>query len=237
MARAEMTPTRPDVAGGPRRARGARTTPGVAAHSGPYPIVGDTGPVGPVMRSGSCRPKDATSRRRERRPAQGDGRDVDPTWAVWWSSAPSPRRCVLGEPITPVRPPSRCRLRVTASTVPYPELPALPTGEHLPVLALPLTYGLMWATERRPTSHEGGPLPTLNLKLSDPAAPRRFVDAYNPPGDLKPIASHACIPLPVLRPPGISVRRRSFLRNERPSLLDRAAGCSASSPWPASPSS
>ena len=24
---------------------------GVAAHSGPYPIVGDTGPVGPVMRS------------------------------------------------------------------------------------------------------------------------------------------------------------------------------------------
>ena len=56
---------------------------GVAAHSGPYPIVGATGPVGPVMRStgivASVQVEGRRAWRGSGRPAQSDGRDVDPT--------------------------------------------------------------------------------------------------------------------------------------------------------------
>jgi hypothetical protein len=69
---------------------------GVVAHSGPYPIVGDTGPAGAEMRSTdidtSVEVEGREPRRGRGRPTRGDRRDVAPTRGRGQSSAPLPRR-------------------------------------------------------------------------------------------------------------------------------------------------
>ena len=144
---------------------------GVAAHSGPYPIVGDTGPVGPVMRSTDI----VTTVQVEGRepgvaavdqPKVTDGTWIRPGGVVVERSFAEVANLRLGQTITLNGHPFRVvGFAVTAAFGGYPGM------------------SLIWATEAaaRSLATQADPLSYIsNLKLSDasPSAVNAFVNAY-----------------------------------------------------------
>ena len=144
---------------------------GVAAHSGPYPIVGDTGPVGPVMRSADI----VTSVQVEGRepgvaavdqPKVTDGTWIRPGGVVVERSFAEAANLRLGQTITLNGHPFRVvGFAVTAAFGGFPGM------------------SLIWATEAaaRSLATKADPLSYIsNLKLSDasPRAVNAFVNAY-----------------------------------------------------------
>jgi putative ABC transport system permease protein len=144
---------------------------GVAAHSGPYPIVGDTGPVGPVMRSTDI----VTSVQVEGRepgvaavdqPKVTDGTWIRPGGVVVERSFAEVANLRLGQTITlNGRPFQVVGFAVTSAFGGYPGM------------------SLIWATEAaaRSLATKADPLSYIsNLKLSDasPRAVNAFVNAY-----------------------------------------------------------
>jgi ABC-type antimicrobial peptide transport system permease subunit len=145
---------------------------GAAAHSGPYPIVGDTGPVGVVMRSTDI----VTSVEVEGRepgvaavdqPKVTDGTWIRPGGVVVERSFAEAANLLLGQTITLNGHPFRVAgFAVTAALRGFPGM------------------SLMWATEgaARSLATEADPLSYIsNLKLSDasPRAVAAFVNAHN----------------------------------------------------------
>jgi putative ABC transport system permease protein len=145
---------------------------GVAAHSGPYPIVGDTGPLGPVMRSADI----VTSVEVEGRPpgvaAVDQPKVTDGTWirpggVVVERSFAEAANLRLGQTITLNDRPFRVvGFAVTAALRGFPGM------------------SLMWATEAaaRSLAAKAYPLSYIsNLKLTDasPRAIAAFVNADN----------------------------------------------------------
>ena len=144
---------------------------GVAAHSGPYPIVGATGPVGPVMRSTDL----VTSVQVEGRepgvaavdqPKVTDGTWIRPGGVVVERSFAEVANLRLGQTITLNGHPFQVvGFAVTAAFGGYPAM------------------SLIWATEAaaRSLATTADPLSYIsNLKLSDssPRAVNAFVNAY-----------------------------------------------------------
>jgi hypothetical protein len=144
---------------------------GVAAHSGPYPIVGGTGPVGPVMRSTDI----VTSVQVEGRepgvaavdqPKVTDGTWIRPGGVVVERSFAEVANLRLGQTITlNGRPFQVVGFAVTAAFHGFPGV------------------SLIWATEAaaRRLATKADPLSYIsNLKLSDasPRAVNAFVNAY-----------------------------------------------------------
>jgi putative ABC transport system permease protein len=144
---------------------------GVAAHSGPYPIVGDTGPVGPVMRSADL----VTSVQVEGRepgvaavdqPEVTDGTWIRPEGVVVERSFAEVANLRLGQTITLNGRPFRVvGFAVTSAFGGFPGT------------------SLIWATEAaaRSLATKADPLSYIsNLKLSDasPRAVSAFVNAY-----------------------------------------------------------
>jgi putative ABC transport system permease protein len=144
---------------------------GVAAHSGPYPIVGDTGPVGPVMRSAGI----VTSVQVEGRepgvvavdqPKVTDGTWIRPGGVVAERSFAEAANLRLGQTITLNGHPFQVvGFAVTAAFHGFPGV------------------SLIWATEAaaRSLATKADPLSYIsNLKLSDasPRAVSAFVNAY-----------------------------------------------------------
>lgn len=144
---------------------------GVAAHSGPYPIVGGTGPVGPVMRSTGI----VTSVQVEGRepglaavdqPKVTDGTWVRPGGVVAERSFAQAANLRLGQTITLNGHPFQVAgFAVTAAFGGFPGM------------------SLIWATEAaaRSLATKADPLSYIsNLKLSDasPRAVSAFVNAY-----------------------------------------------------------
>ena len=144
---------------------------GVAAHSGPYPIVGDTGPVGPVMRSAGI----VTSVQVEGRepgvaavdqPKVTDGTWIRPGGVVVERSFAQAANLRLGQTITLNDHPFRVvGFAVTAASGGYPAM------------------SLIWATEAaaRSLATKADPLSYISyLTLSDasPRAVNAFVNAY-----------------------------------------------------------
>jgi ABC-type antimicrobial peptide transport system permease subunit len=144
---------------------------GVAAHSGPYPIVGATGPVGPVMRSTDI----VTSVQVEGRepgvaavdqPKVTDGTWIRPGGVVVERSFAQAANLRLGQTITLNGHPFQVvGLAVTAAFHGFPGV------------------SLIWATEAaaRSLTTQADPLSYIsNLKLSDasPRAVNAFVNAY-----------------------------------------------------------
>jgi len=145
---------------------------GVAAHSGPYPIVGDTGPVGPIMRSADIvasvevegRPPGVAA---VDQPKVTDGTWIRPGGVVVERSFAEAANLRLGQTITLNGHPFRVAgFAVTAAFGGFPGM------------------SLMWATEAaaRSLATKADPLSYIsNLKLSD-ASPRAvavFVNAYS----------------------------------------------------------
>jgi putative ABC transport system permease protein len=144
---------------------------GVAAHSGPYPIVGATGPVGPVMRSSDL----VTSVQVEGRkpgvaavdqPKVTDGTWIRPGGVVVERSFAQAANLRLGQKITLNGHPFQVvGFAVTAAFHGFPGV------------------SLIWATEAaaRSLATKADPLSYIsNLKLSDasPRAVNAFVNAY-----------------------------------------------------------
>jgi putative ABC transport system permease protein len=144
---------------------------GVVAHSGPYPIVGDTGPVGPVMRSTDI----VTSVQVEGRepgvaavdqPEVTDGTWIRPGGVVVERSFAEAANLRLGQTITLNGRPFRVvGFAVTAAFHGFPGV------------------SLIWATEAaaRSLATMADPLSYIsNLKLSDasPRAVNAFVNSY-----------------------------------------------------------
>jgi putative ABC transport system permease protein len=155
-------------------------TRGVAAHSGPYPIVGALGPVGPVMRSADL----VTTVQVEGRepgvaavdqPKVADGTWIRPGGVVVERSFAEAANLRLGQTITLNGHPFRVvGFAVTAAFGGFPG------------------SSLIWATEAaaRSLASKADPLSYIsNLKLSDasPRAVNAFVNAYglkyNAPAD------------------------------------------------------
>jgi putative ABC transport system permease protein len=145
---------------------------GVVAHSGPYPIVGDTGPVGPVMRSTDL----VTSVQVEGRepgvaavdqPKVTDGTWIRPGGVVVERSFAEVANLRLGQTITLNGHPFRVAgFAVTAAFGGYPGM------------------SLIWATEAvaRSLATTAAPLSYIsNLKLSDasPRAVNAFVNTHS----------------------------------------------------------
>jgi putative ABC transport system permease protein len=145
---------------------------GVAAHSGPYPIVGDTGPMGPVMRSADL----VTSVQVEGRqpgvasvdqPKVTDGTWIRPGGVVVERSFAEAADLRLGQTITLNGRPFRVvGFAVTAAFRGFPGM------------------SLIWATEAtaRSLATTAYPLSYIsNLELSDgsPRAIAAFVNAHN----------------------------------------------------------
>jgi putative ABC transport system permease protein len=144
---------------------------GIAAHSGPYPIVGGTGPVGPVMRSADI----VTSVQVEGRepgvaavdqPKVTDGTWIRPGGVVVERSFAEAASLRLGQTITLNGHPFQVAgVAVTAAFHGFPGV------------------SLIWATEAaaRSLATKADPLSYIsNLKLSDtsPRAVNAFVNAY-----------------------------------------------------------
>jgi ABC-type antimicrobial peptide transport system permease subunit len=144
---------------------------GVAAHSGPYPIVGGTGPVGPVMRSTDI----VTSVQVEGRepgvaavdqPKVTDGTWIRPGGVVVERSFAEAANLSLGQTITLNGHPFQVAgFAVTAAFHGFPGV------------------SLIWATEAaaRSLATKADPMSYIsNLKLSDasPRAVNAFVNAY-----------------------------------------------------------
>jgi len=144
---------------------------GVAAHSGPYPIAGGTGPVGPVMRSADL----VTSVQVEGRepgmaavdqPKVTDGTWIRPGGVVVERSLAEAANLRLGQTITLNGHPFKVvGFAVTAAFHGFPGV------------------SLIWATEAaaRSLATKADPLSYIsNLKLSDasPPAVNAFVNAY-----------------------------------------------------------
>jgi putative ABC transport system permease protein len=144
---------------------------GVDAHSGPYPIVGDTGPVGPVMRSADI----VTSVEVEGRqpgvaavdqPKVTDGTWIRPGGVVVERSFAEAANLHVGQEITLDGHPFRVAgFAVTAAFGGFPGM------------------SLMWATEAaaRGLATQADPLSYIsNLELSDasPGAITAFVNTY-----------------------------------------------------------
>ena len=159
---------------------------GVAAHSGPYPIVGDTGPVGPVMRSADI----VTSVQVEGRepgvaavdqPKVTDGTWIRPGGVVVERSFAEAANLRLGQTITLNGHPFRVvGFAVTAAFGGYPGT------------------SLIWATEAaaRSLATKADPLSYIsNLKLSDasPRAVNAFVNAYGLQYDAPADATTPCL--------------------------------------------
>ena len=145
---------------------------GVAAHSGPYPIVGDTGPVGPVMRSTDL----VTTVQVEGRepgvaavdqPKVTDGTWIRPEGVVVERSFAEAANLRLGQTITLNGHPFRVvGFAVTSAFGGFPGT------------------SLIWATEAaaRSLATKADPLSYIsNLKLSDasPRAVNAFVNAHS----------------------------------------------------------
>ena len=179
---------------------------GVAAHSGPYPIVGDTGPVGPVMRSADI----VTTVGVEGRPpgvATVDQPKVtDGTWirsggVVVERSFAEAANLRLGQTITlNGRPFQVVGFAVTAAIGGFPGI------------------SLMWATEAtvRSLATKADPVSYIsNLKLSD-ASPRAvavFVNAHSTNNASSPFLTSWTV---------IAYGDASFLRSDQAVLLTGA---------------
>jgi ABC-type antimicrobial peptide transport system permease subunit len=179
---------------------------GVAAHSGPYPIVGDTGPVGPVMRSAGI----VTTVEVEGRlpgvaavdqPKVTDGTWIRPGGVVVERSFAEAANLRLGQTITlDGRPFQVVGFAVTTAFGGFPGM------------------SLMWATvgAARSLATKADPLSYIsNLKLSDasPSAIAAFVNTYS--------TSNASSPF--LTPwTAIAYGDASFLRTEQGFLLTGA---------------
>jgi putative ABC transport system permease protein len=144
---------------------------GVAAHSGPYPIVGATGPVGPVMRSTDIVASVQVEGREPGVAAVDQPKVTDGTWirpggVVVERSFAEVANLRLGQTITLNGHPFRVAgFAVTAAFGGYPGM------------------SLIWATEAaaRSLATKADPLSYIsNLKLSDasPRAVNAFVNAY-----------------------------------------------------------
>jgi putative ABC transport system permease protein len=179
---------------------------GVAAHSGPYPIVGDTGPVGPIMRSADI----VTSVEVEGRPpgvaAVDQPKVTDGTWirsggVVIERSFAEAANLRLGQTITLNGRPFRVvGFAVTAAFGGFPGM------------------SLMWATEAtaRSLATKADPLSYIsNLKLSD-ASPRpiaAFVNAHSTNNASSPFLTSWTV---------IAYGDSSFLRSDQAVLLTGA---------------
>jgi putative ABC transport system permease protein len=144
---------------------------GVAAHSGPYPIVGATGPVGPVMRSADIVASVQVEGREPGVAAVDQPKVTDGTWirpggVVVEQSFAETANLRLGQTITLNGHPFRVvGVAVTAASGGYP------------------ATSLIWATEAaaRSLATQADPLSYISdLKLSDasPRAVNAFVNAY-----------------------------------------------------------
>jgi putative ABC transport system permease protein len=140
---------------------------GVTAHSGPYPIVGDTGPVGPVMRSTDLTTSVEVEGREPGVAAVDQPKVTDGTWirpggVVVERSFAEVANLRLGQTITLNGHPFRVAgFAVTAAAGGFPGT------------------SLIWATEAvaRSLATTADPLSYIsNLKLSDPSP--RAVDAF-----------------------------------------------------------
>jgi hypothetical protein len=144
---------------------------GVAAHSGPYPIAGGTGPVGPVMRSTDIVTSVQVEGREPGVAAVGQPKVTDGTWirpggVVIERSFAQAANLRLGQAITLNGHPFQVvGFAVTAAFHGFPGV------------------SLIWATEAaaRSLATKAAPLSYIsNLKLSDasPRAVNAFVNAY-----------------------------------------------------------
>jgi putative ABC transport system permease protein len=179
---------------------------GVAAHSGPYPIVGDTGPVGSIMRSADI----VTSVEVEGRPpgvaAVDQPKVTDGTWirpggVVVERSFAQAANLGLGQTITLNGRPFRVvGFAVTAAFGGFPGM------------------SLMWATEAtaRSLATKADPLSYIsNLKLSDasPRAIAAFVNARSTNNASSPFLTSWTV---------IAYGDASFLRSDQAVLLTGA---------------
>ena len=179
---------------------------GVAAHSGPYPIVGDTGPVGPIMRSTDI----VTSVEVEGRqpgvaavdqPKVTDGTWIRPGGVVVERSFAEAANLRLGQTITlNGRPFQVVGFAVTAAFGGFPGM------------------SLMWATEAaaRSLATKADPLSYIsNLKLSDasPRAVAAFVNANSTNSASSPFLTSWTV---------IAYGDASFLRSDQAVLLTGA---------------
>jgi ABC-type antimicrobial peptide transport system permease subunit len=179
---------------------------GVAAHSGPYPIVGDTGPVGPIMRSPHIvatvqvegRPPGVAA---VDQPKVTDGTWVRPGGVVVERSFAQAANLRLGETITLNGRPFRVAgFAVTAAFHGFPGL------------------SLMWADEAtaRSLATKADPVSYIsNLKLSD-ASPRAitgFVNAHSTGNASSPFLTSWTV---------IAYGDASFLRSDQAVLLTGA---------------
>ncbi len=179
---------------------------GVVAHSGPYPIVGDTGPVGPVMRSADI----VTSVEVEGRqpgvaavdqPKVTDGTWIRPGGVVVERSFAQAADLRLGQTITLNGRPFRVvGFAVTAAFGGFPGM------------------SLMWATEAtaRSLAAKADPLSYIsNLKLSDasPRAIAAFVNAHSSNNPSSPFLTSWTV---------IAYGDASFLRSDQAVLLTGA---------------
>jgi putative ABC transport system permease protein len=179
---------------------------GVETHSGPYPIVGDTGPVGPMMGSADI----VTSVEVEGRqpgvasvdqPKVTDGTWIRPGGVVVERSFAEAANLRLGQTITlNGRPFQVVGFAVTAAFGGFPGM------------------SLMWATEAtaRSLATKADPLSYIsNLKLSDasPRAIAAFVNAYSTNNASSPFLTSWTV---------IAYGDASFLRSDQAVLLTGA---------------
>ena len=176
---------------------------GVAARSGPYPIVGDTGPVGPIMRSADI----VTTVQVEGRPAGVAAVDqpkvTDGTWirsggVVVERSFAEAANLRLGQAITLNGRPFRVAgFAVTAASGGFPGM------------------SLMWATEAtaRSLATKADPLSYISdLKLSaaSPHAITAFINAHSTSNASSPFLTSSTV---------IAYGDASFLRSDQAVLL------------------
>jgi ABC-type antimicrobial peptide transport system permease subunit len=179
---------------------------GVTAHSGPYPIVGDTGPVGPIMRSGDV----VTTVQVEGRPpgvaAVDQPKVTDGTWI-------RPGGVVVERSFAEA---ANLRLGQTVTL----------NGRPFPVVGFAVTAAfrgfpgtsLVWATEAtaRSLASTADPLSYIsNLKLSDasPRAIATFVNARSTGSASAPFLTSWTV---------IAYGDASFLRTDQAFLLTGA---------------
>jgi ABC-type antimicrobial peptide transport system permease subunit len=180
--------------------------PGVSAHSGPYPIVGDTGPVGPVMRSADI----VTTVQVEGRPpgvaAVDQPKVTDGTWirpggVVVERSFAEAANLRLGQTITLNGHPFQVvGFAVSSAFHGFPGV------------------SLMWATEAtaRSLATKADPLSYIsNLKLSDasPRALATFLNAHNTSNATSPFLTSWTV---------IAYSDASFLRTDQAFLFTGA---------------
>jgi putative ABC transport system permease protein len=193
---------------------------GVAAHSGPYPIVGDTGPMGPVMRSTDLVASVQVEGREPGIAAVDQPKVTDGTWI-------RPGGVVIERSFAEA---ANLRLRQTITL----------NGRPLRVVGFAVTaafggfpgMSLIWATEAetRSLATKAVPLSYIsNLKLSDasPHAVSAFVNAHSSGSESSPFFTSST---------EVAYGDASFLRTTRPSSLPvpRCSACSRSRAWPSS---